>query len=84
MKSWVVAAIFGVGLLSGSTAASAQGWVFCANEHEFCGAPPGAVIHYGRNGAFTHRRNHGDGLPCENEVFGDPLVGIHKQCFFSY
>jgi hypothetical protein len=76
----IVAAILGGGVSS----ASAGEWTFCANEGGFCNAGPGAMIHYGRRGAFTHRRSPPGGLPCNNEVFGDPLVGVPKVCFFSW
>jgi hypothetical protein len=48
-----------------------------------CRTAPGAVIHYGRRGAFAHRRSPPRGVPCTNEVFGDPVVGVPKQCFLS-
>jgi hypothetical protein len=83
MKSLIAAAVIGAALLGWSSAASAQGWVFCSYEHGFCSAPYGAMIHYGRDGAFTRRHSPPGGLPCNNAVFGDPLVGIHKLCFFS-
>jgi len=84
MKSIVAAAAVGAAMLAWSPAADAQGWVFCAREHGFCAAPYGATIHYGRNGVFAHLRSPPGGLPCDNSVFGDPLRGAHKQCFFSY
>ncbi|MBV9245544.1 MAG: hypothetical protein JO366_12110 [Methylobacteriaceae bacterium] len=84
MRSVMAASVIAATLAGWSAAASAQGWVHCATEGGFCRAPYGAFIHYGRNGAFTHRRSPPGGLPCNNGVFGDPLVGVHKECFFSY
>jgi hypothetical protein len=67
------------------TAARAQaGWVFCAREDEFCAAPAGAIIHYGRHGVFASRRSPPGGLPCNNDVFGDPIQGVQKRCFYSF
>ena len=76
----IVAAVLGGGI----SAASAGPWSFCANEGGFCSAGPRAMIHYGRQGAFVHRRSPPGGLPCSNDVFGDPLVGVPKRCFVSW
>ena len=71
----IVAAVLGGGVSS----ASAGRWVFCSNDGGFCHAGLGAMIHYGRRGAFTHRLSPPGGLPCNNEVFGDPLVGVPRS-----
>jgi hypothetical protein len=85
MKHLIAAATIAIAILGSSPQAFAQGrWIHCATEGGFCGAPGGAMIHYGRNGAFTHVRSPPGGLPCNNSVFGDPLVGVHKECFYSY
>jgi hypothetical protein len=84
MKGLIAAAAIGAVALGWSSAANAQGWVFCAYEHGFCSAPYGAMIHYGLNGVFAHRRSPPGGLPCDNATFGDPLLGAHKRCFVSY
>jgi hypothetical protein len=83
MKRLLAAASFAA-IVGWSGTANAQGWVHCATEGGFCRAPYGALIHFGLRGAFTHRRNPDGGLPCTDQVFGDPLVGVHKECFFSY
>jgi hypothetical protein len=62
--------------------AKAQAWVHCATEGGFCGAPGGTVIRYGARGSYARLRSPPGGLPCNNGVFGDPLVGVHKECFF--
>jgi hypothetical protein len=80
----LAALALGLGISAAASPAAAMGWEFCAREHGFCYAPYGAVIHYGRDGAFTYRRSPPGGLPCVNAVFGDPLVGVHKLCFVSY
>jgi hypothetical protein len=81
MKKLIAVAALGAAILGWSSAA--QAWVFCAHEHGFCSAPYGAMIHYGRDGAFAARRSPPGGLPCNNAVFGDPLVGAPKLCFIS-
>lgn len=70
--------VLAAGLLSASAAAE---WVRCAEEHGFCRTPFPTVVRYGANGVFAKRRARG-GLPCANEVFGDPLVGVVKHCDF--
>jgi hypothetical protein len=84
MKGLMAASALWAAILVWPAAANAQGWVHCATEGGFCHAPWGAVIHFGREGAFAHRRSPPGGLPCDRRVFGDPLVGVHKECFFSY
>lgn len=84
MRNLTAATALALAVLGWSPVAYAQGWVFCAREGGFCRAPAGAIIHYGRRGAFTHLRSPPGGLPCNNGVFGDPLVGVPKVCFFSY
>jgi hypothetical protein len=83
MKYVTVAAV-AAAVLAWSQLAYAQGWQHCATEGGFCRAPAGAVVHYGREGSFFHRRSPPGGLPCGNEVFGDPIPGVHKECFLSY
>ena len=83
MKYLTIVAVAAAGL-TWSQLAYARGWEHCATEGGFCRAPAGAVIHYGREGVFSHRRSPPGGLPCGNEVFGDPLPGVHKECFLSY
>ena len=51
MKRLIAVAALGAAILGWSSAA--QAWVFCAHEHGFCSAPYGAMIHYGRDGAFA-------------------------------
>lgn len=85
MIRFLTAAAVAAAVLGGAASpASAGPWRFCSNEGGFCHAGPGAMIHYGRRGAFTHRPSPPGGLPCNNEVFGDPLVGVPKVCFVSW
>jgi hypothetical protein len=83
MKYLTIAAVVATAVLAWSPVAHAE-WVHCATEGGFCHAPAGAMIHYGREGAFAHRRSPPGGLPCSNDVFGDPIPGVHKECFLSY
>jgi hypothetical protein len=83
MKYLTVAAMVAAGVLAWSPAAHAE-WQHCATEGGFCRAPAGAMVHYGRDGVFAHRRSPPGGLPCSNDVFGDPRPYVHKECFLSY
>jgi len=55
-------------------------WVPCAREHQFCATPFPTIVRYGARGAYARRHTRGDGIPCSNDVFGDPLVGVVKHC----
>ena len=68
----------------GLAATSASADHRCANEGGYCHAPAGAIIIYGARGAYARRRSPPGGLPCNNHVFGDPLVGIGKHCRVIY
>ena len=57
-------------------------WVHCAIEHEYCATPFPTMVRYGANGAYARRHSGRRGIPCNNAVFGDPLVGIVKHCDF--
>lgn len=35
---------------------------------------------YGANGQFAHRSGVSGGIDCNNNVFGDPIFGVHKAC----
>jgi hypothetical protein len=83
MKNLMAASTIAMTALIWSSVAHAE-WEHCATEGGFCRAPAGAMVHYGREGVFAHRRSPPGGLPCSNDVFGDPLPGVHKECFLSY
>jgi Glycosyl hydrolase family 26 len=57
----------------------ADGWIFCANEHEFCAFSGTQEVRYGANGTYYFRRAT-DGIMCNNATFGDPLRGVFKHC----
>ncbi len=64
-----------------ATPASAE-WVRCASEHGYCATPFPTMVRYGAHGVYAQRHTRGGGIPCDNAVFGDPLVGIVKHCEF--
>jgi PA14 domain-containing protein/glycosyl hydrolase family 16 len=56
-----------------------DGWIFCANEREFCAFSGTKEVRYGANGTYYFRRAT-DGIMCNNATFGDPLFGTRKWC----
>ena len=58
------------------------GGVFCAREGQFCQFQGPAVVRYGAAGRFV-RRQAFNGIPCTNQAFGDPAVGMEKACFID-
>ncbi len=77
------AALFALGFfwLGYAPAANAE-WVRCAMEHGYCATPFPTTVRYGARGVFARLPAGRGGIPCNNEVFGDPLVGIVKHCDF--
>ncbi len=67
--------------ISYAPAANAE-WVRCATEHGYCATPFPTIVRYGANGVYAKRHTSGGGIPCDNAIFGDPLVGIVKHCEF--
>jgi hypothetical protein len=39
-------------------------------------------VRYGAAGRFSTRRGM-NGLPCNNQTFGDPAPGLEKACFID-
>src|SRR5262249_55947614 len=63
-----------------ATAPSADGWTFCANEHDRCAFTGAKEVRYGVTGSYTSPRTFTDGVSCSNDVFGDPIPGTVKHC----
>ena len=68
-------------LLTFSAPASAQtsDWTFCAWEGATCTFSGTQEVRYGANGSYFYR-TVSNGTACTNNVFGDPTVGIVKNC----
>ena len=60
----------------------AQGLVPCASEGGFCRLPYPTRVIYGVPGGSTARYIRSSGVPCSNDVFGDPAPGLPKRCAF--
>jgi hypothetical protein len=56
---------------------------FCAEEGQTCAFSGTAQIYYGANNQFVGPVTKTDGVACNNDVFGDPISGTHKQCFIK-
>lgn len=55
----------------------------CAEEGQRCAFSGTAQIYYGANNQFVGPQTYTDGVDCNNNVFGDPASGVHKQCFIK-
>lgn len=57
-------------------------WVRCAAEGQPCRFQGNKEVVYGKNGTWTSGV-YRDGVRCSNEVFGDPLPGVVKECRYK-
>ena len=62
--------------------AAAQTLVPCAREGEFCRVPYPTRVVYGTPGRSAVTDVGGRGVPCSNDVFGDPARGVPKRCAY--
>jgi murein DD-endopeptidase MepM/ murein hydrolase activator NlpD len=58
-----------------------SGYHQCAEEGGFCSFSGTADVIYGANSCYTSPRSFSNGTACNNDVFGDPLLGVHKYCY---
>jgi hypothetical protein len=64
------------------SASFALSWVFCADEDQLCSFTGTRSVRYGANGVYVFKTLT-NGTMCTNSVFGDPLVGVEKQCYIQ-
>jgi alpha-tubulin suppressor-like RCC1 family protein len=57
-------------------------WTLCATEGSTCTFTGTKQVRYGASDTWSYRELTG-GTPCTNAVFGDPLVGVVKQCHIA-
>ena len=71
----------GLRAFGASPAAGAQ---FCALEGATCTLPGGttATVYFGENGSYAARTAVGGSIGCNSGVFGDPLAGVAKRCYY--
>jgi hypothetical protein len=56
---------------------------WCATEGQVCSFDGPVDVAYGVDGRFAFQMNVTGGLPCGNDTFGDPNVGVPKSCYFK-
>lgn len=59
------------------------GFTKCADEGGVCNFSATADVVYGARDSFTAPRSFLNGVDCNNAVFGDPLGGVGKACYFK-
>jgi len=57
-------------------------WVLCANENGTCNFTGTRLVRYGANGSYNYG-TFTDSVACTNDVFGDPLYGTAKYCWYE-
>ena len=58
---------------------AASEWTVCAPEGGVCAFTGTQEVRYGANGSYFFR-TLSNGTACTNAVFGDPIVGVAKEC----
>lgn len=81
VKDMVIA---GAGNVFGSGIGGPEGYRFCCKEGETCTFSGTVNLAYGANGKFHFLKNvTGGSLSCDNDTFGDPILGIEKACYIQ-
>jgi|GEM_PF-2399333 len=62
-------------------ATPAGGWVWCALENDSCAFTGTRQVRYGANNTWTILTLTNT-TPCTNGIFGDPLSGVQKACWY--
>lgn len=62
----------------------ATGALYCADEGGTCTLPVGvtATVYYGNNSSYAVKTGVTLLVACNNGVFGDPIVGVVKKCWY--
>ncbi len=61
--------------------ATPAAWSFCADEWDYCSFTGTKQVRYGEAGHYFFG-TFTNGTACTNAVFGDPLVGTFKHCYY--
>merc|ERR1711998_783244 len=64
------------------TCPARSGWKYCAGENKQCSFRGKAVVKFGAKGKWS-RRTKVNGTRCANNVFGDPIPGTVKKCYYK-
>lgn len=62
---------------------STSGYTYCADENGTCSFSGTADVIYGANNCYTSPRSFTNGTSCNNDVFGDPVYGTPKKCYYK-
>lgn len=57
-------------------------WARCAVEGGYCSVPYPTRVRYGAGSNYFERNVGPRGIECSNRAFGDPFVGIVKNCSY--
>ena len=57
------------------------GWTKCANENGTCSFSGTMTVAYGANGQYAYKTAT-NSIGCNNNVFGDPIFGTYKGCYY--
>lgn len=57
-------------------------YAYCTDENGVCSFTETRSVAYGANGKFFYRNITG-GTSCVNTVFGDPIPGVIKSCYYK-
>ncbi len=60
---------------------SNDGWIYCAQEDEVCAFNGTKYVRYGIDGTYNEGWIN-NGVDCSNDVFGDPVPGVEKECYY--
>ena len=84
LRAVLAALVVGSGalLVAAPEAQAQQELVPCARENGFCRVPYPTRVIYGIPGRSTEMFVREGGIPCSNDVFGDPAPGVLKRCAF--
>eukprot|EP00340_Litonotus_pictus_P011728 CAMPEP_0170536490 /NCGR_PEP_ID=MMETSP0209-20121228/102175_1 /TAXON_ID=665100 ORGANISM="Litonotus pictus, Strain P1" /NCGR_SAMPLE_ID=MMETSP0209 /ASSEMBLY_ACC=CAM_ASM_000301 /LENGTH=1131 /DNA_ID=CAMNT_0010837859 /DNA_START=122 /DNA_END=3516 /DNA_ORIENTATION=+ len=56
-------------------------WSRCGLENSYCNFNGESLVKYGANGTYSIFKVD-NGIPCTHHLFGDPIVGVNKECMF--
>jgi hypothetical protein len=90
-RAWLTRAVLSSVLVAAGAAASAQttadtppaGYTRCASEGQTCSFSGTANVVYGARSTWSSPRSYTGGTACGNAVFGDPLYGVPKACYYQ-
>ncbi len=57
-------------------------WTKCSDESGTCNVPGTVTVAFGANGQFNYKTVTGS-IGCNNGVFGDPIQGTYKSCYYK-